>query len=49
MNGKYLLDTNIIITFFADEIGVKNNFSQASEVFIPSIAVERLCLYYNWR
>ncbi|GCL35384.1 PilT protein domain protein [Sphaerospermopsis reniformis] len=42
MNGRYLLDTNIIIAFFADEIAVKNNLSQATEVFIPSIAVGEL-------
>ncbi|WP_244997469.1 PIN domain-containing protein [Richelia sinica] len=43
MNGRYLLDTNIIIAFFADEIAVKNNLSQTNEVFIPSIAVGELC------
>jgi tRNA(fMet)-specific endonuclease VapC len=42
MNGRYLLDTNIIIAFFADEIAVKNNLSQVTEVFIPSIAVGEL-------
>ena len=42
MNGRYLLDTNIIIAFFADEIAVKNKFSEATEVFIPSIAVGEL-------
>ncbi|MEA5574913.1 hypothetical protein [Anabaena sp. UHCC 0451] len=31
------------IAFFADEIAVKNNFAQANEVFIPSIAVGELC------
>ncbi|MFM6036378.1 MAG: PIN domain-containing protein [Sphaerospermopsis kisseleviana] len=37
-----MLDTNIIIAFFADEIAVKNNLLQATEVFIPSIAVGEL-------
>ena len=38
-----LLDTNIIIALFADEAIVKNNLSQADEVFIPSIAIGELC------
>ena len=43
MSGRYLLDTNIIIALFADEAIVKNNLSQADEVFIPSIAIGELC------
>lgn len=43
MSGKYLLDTNIIISLFADEAVVKNKLAQASEVFIPSIAIGELC------
>ena len=43
MNGRYLLDTNIIIAFFGSELVVKNNLVQANEVFIPSIAVGELC------
>lgn len=43
MNGRYLLDTNIIIALFADEMTVKNSLAQADEVFIPSIAVGKLC------
>jgi len=43
MSGRYLLDTNIIIALFADEVAVKNNLIQADEVFIPSIAVGELC------
>ena len=43
MNGRYLLDTNIIIAFFASEVAVKNNFAQANEIFIPTIAVGELC------
>ena len=43
MNGRYLLDTNIIIAFFGSELVVKNNLAQANEVFIPSIAVGELC------
>ncbi|MEH2061205.1 MAG: type II toxin-antitoxin system VapC family toxin [Nostoc sp.] len=47
MNGKYLLDTNIIIALFADEPAVKNHLSQTEQVFIPSIAVGEL--YYGAR
>lgn len=43
MSGRYLLDTNIIIALFADEVAVKNRLAQADEVFIPSIAVGELC------
>lgn len=43
MSGRYLLDTNIIIALFADETVIKNNLAQASEVFIPSIAIGELC------
>lgn len=43
MSGNYLLDTNIIISLFADEAVVKNKLVQASEVFIPSIALGELC------
>lgn len=45
MSGRYLLDTNIIIALFADEIVVKNNLAQATEVFITSIAIGEL--YYG--
>ncbi|MEH2362174.1 type II toxin-antitoxin system VapC family toxin [Nostoc sp.] len=47
MNGKYLLDTNIIIALFADEATVKNRLAQTEQVFIPSIAVGEL--YYGAR
>lgn len=42
MSGRYLLDTNIIIALFADEVAVKNSLAHANEVFIPSIAVGEL-------
>lgn len=45
MNGKYLLDTNIIILLFANDKDILKNLSKASEVFIPSIAVGEL--YYG--
>jgi tRNA(fMet)-specific endonuclease VapC len=43
MSGRYLLDTNIIIGLFADEVLVKSSLAQADEVFIPSIAIGELC------
>ncbi|MDJ0732872.1 MAG: type II toxin-antitoxin system VapC family toxin [Nostocaceae cyanobacterium] len=43
MSGRYLLDTNIIIALFANEVAVKNSLAQADEVFIPSIVVGELC------
>jgi len=48
MSGRYLLDTSILIALFGDEIAVKGKLAQASEVFIPSIAVGEL--YYGaWK
>jgi tRNA(fMet)-specific endonuclease VapC len=43
MTGRFLLNTNIVIAFFADEAIVKDNLAQASEVFIPSIGIGELC------
>ena len=39
MSGRYLLDTNIIIALFTDEMRVKENLAAAEEVFLPSIAI----------
>ncbi len=43
MNGSYLLDTNIVIALFADEMKVKASFATANEVCISSITVGELC------
>jgi len=43
MNGKHLLDTNIVIALFANDSAVKENLAKADEVFVPSIAVGELC------
>ena len=43
MNGRYLLDTNIIIALFADEAAVKGNLAVADEVFVSSIVIGELC------
>jgi tRNA(fMet)-specific endonuclease VapC len=36
MDGRYLLDTNIIVALFADDAVVKERLGQADEVFFPS-------------
>lgn len=43
MSGEYLLDTNIVIALFADEVGVKENLAKADEVFVSSIVPGELC------
>lgn len=43
MSGRFLLDTNIVIALFADEVIVKDNLAQASEVFIPNVVIGELC------
>ena len=45
MNGKYLLDTNIVIALFADEVEVKHKLVDAKQVFLPSIVIGEL--YYG--
>lgn len=45
MNGKFLLDTNIIIALFDNDPSVINSLSQANGVFVPSIALGEL--YYG--
>ncbi|WP_353929935.1 type II toxin-antitoxin system VapC family toxin [Okeanomitos corallinicola TIOX110] len=42
MNGRYLLDTNIIIAIFAGEENVKKHLAEVESVFIPSIALGEL-------
>jgi tRNA(fMet)-specific endonuclease VapC len=45
MNGRYLLDTNIVIAIFADEAAVHQQLAGAEEVFVPSIVLGEL--YYG--
>lgn len=47
MTGKYLLDTNIVIALFAQDLEVQQRLGQANEVFIPSIVLGEL--YYGAR
>ena len=42
MNGKYLLDTNIVIAIFANDINVIKNLTNVNEFFIPSIVFGEL-------
>jgi tRNA(fMet)-specific endonuclease VapC len=45
VNGKYLLDTNIVIALFAGEQTVLDRLKDASEILIPSIVIGEL--YYD--
>lgn len=45
MNGKFLLDTNIIIALFASDTSVINHISSVTEIFVPVIAISEL--YYG--
>ncbi len=45
MNGRFLLDRNIVIALFAEETAVKENLSVAEQVFLPSIVLGEL--YYG--
>lgn len=47
MNGRYLLDTNIVIAIFADEEAVLARVDSAEDVFVGSIVLGEL--YYGAR
>ncbi|OGW44005.1 MAG: twitching motility protein PilT [Nitrospirae bacterium RBG_13_41_22] len=42
MNGRYLLDTNIIIALFAKNPQIHGHIANAEEVFVPCIAIGEL-------
>ena len=42
MNGKYLLDTSVIVEIFQANHDVLHRLSQAAEVFVPVLAVGEL-------
>jgi len=42
MSGRFLLDTNIVIDFFAEDRSVQEHMELAEEVFIPSIVLGEL-------
>jgi tRNA(fMet)-specific endonuclease VapC len=43
MIGRYLLETDIVIALFANDVITQDNLVQAEEVFIPSIVIGELC------
>jgi tRNA(fMet)-specific endonuclease VapC len=47
MNGRYLLDTNIVFALFENDAAVVTKLAQAEEVFIASIVLGEL--YYGAR
>lgn len=47
MNGRFLLDTNIIIALFASDVAVQQHLVDAEEVFVPCIVLGEL--YYGAR
>jgi len=47
MNGKYLLDTNIVIAILAGETGVLERLLECDEVFVPIVVLGEL--YYGAR
>jgi len=42
VNGRYLLDTNIIIALFAKDPQVHDRIANTEEIFVPCIAVGEL-------
>jgi len=42
VNGRVLLDTNIIIGLFAGDSGISKRISKAAEIFIPVVALGEL-------
>lgn len=45
MNGRHLLDTNIIVALFKNDHHVRDHIAASAEVFVPAIAVGEL--YYG--
>jgi tRNA(fMet)-specific endonuclease VapC len=45
MNGKFLLDTNILIAVFAADPNVQQHLAQPGEIFVPVVALGEL--YYG--
>lgn len=42
MSGKYLLDTNIVIALFANDVSVVKHLQNKENIFIPSIVLGEL-------
>jgi tRNA(fMet)-specific endonuclease VapC len=47
MNGKYLLDTNIIIGLFANDSEIVEKIPNAGEIAVPCIVIGELCYGAN--
>jgi tRNA(fMet)-specific endonuclease VapC len=47
MNGRYLVDTNIVIALFAAEATMTERLGETEEIFVPSIVLGEL--YYGAR
>ena len=47
MSGRVLLDTDIVIAIFAEELPVLERMAAAEEVFVPAVALGEL--YYGAR
>ena len=45
MNGKHLLDTNIIVALFKNDDNVRDHIAASPELFVPAIAIGEL--YYG--
>ena len=45
MNGRFLLDTNIVIALFAEDTSVQKGLAEAQQVFLPTIVLGEL--YYG--
>lgn len=45
MNGKYVLDTTIVIKVFANDEGIMKRVKECSQIYIPSIVIGEL--YYG--
>jgi tRNA(fMet)-specific endonuclease VapC len=46
-NGKYLLDTNIVIAMFANEVNIEEERQNTGKVFLPAPVIGEL--YYGAR
>lgn len=45
MNGKFLLDTNIVISLFSGDASISEKIALASEIYLPTIVIGEL--YYG--
>jgi tRNA(fMet)-specific endonuclease VapC len=45
MNGRFLVDTNIVIAFLEGDASVQQNFAEAEVIYVPSIVIGEL--YYG--